>query len=273
MPGRFVIWAPSMHNEPASKCGYCHGNKGGNRDQLFALDSWAHRYMNKMDVIEIENCTIGSFVEHMDVETYDRLCNMGFRRSGKFLYKVDPLRNCCRLYTIRTAPQELNMTKELKKCVNRFATRITGDDYRPAAIPSSDFVGKIVNAEMNSKKFHTRFEPALYSDEKYQLFVKYQENVHQDYNNSAKSFKRFLCDTPFGPEAVLGTQESWEQLNNWQRMRPGEKLKHVGPVHECYYYEGKLIAITVSDILPSGISSVYFIWDPDYSKWSLGKLA
>ena len=126
-------------------------------DQLFALDSWAHRYMNKMDVVKIENCTIGSFVEHMDVATYDRMCNMGFRRSGKFLYKVDPLRNCCRLYTIRTAPQELNMTKELKKCISRFATRITSEDYCPAAVASSDFVGKIVNAEMNSKTFYTRF--------------------------------------------------------------------------------------------------------------------
>ncbi|CAI6512879.1 Ate1p [Saccharomyces cerevisiae x Saccharomyces kudriavzevii VIN7] len=273
MSDRFVIWAPSMHSEPAAKCGYCHGSKGENRDQLFALDSWAQRYMGKLDAIEIDNCTIGSFVEHMDVATYDRLCNMGFRRSGKFLYKVDPLRNCCRLYTIRTVPQELNMTKELRKCVSRFVTRIVNDNSCTSPLPSRDFVGKIVDAELNSKTFHTRFEPAIYSDEKYQLFVKYQENVHQDYKNSPKSFKRFLCDTPFGLEAVLGTQESWDQLNNWQRMEPGEKLKHVGPVHECYYYEDKLIAITVSDILPSGISSVYFIWDPDYSKWSLGKLS
>ncbi|EJS43706.1 ate1p [Saccharomyces arboricola H-6] len=273
MSDRFVIWAPMVHSESASKCGYCHGDKGENRDQLFALDSWAQRYVDKLDTIDIENCTIGSFVERMDVITYDRLCNMGFRRSGKFLYKVDPLRNCCRLFTIRTTPQELDMTKELKKCVNRFAKRIIDDDSCISTVASCDFVGKIVNAELNSKTFHTRFEPALYSDEKYQLFVKYQENVHQDFKNSPKSFKRFLCDTPFGSESVLGTQESWDQLNNWQRMKPGEKLKHVGPVHECYYYDDKLIAITVSDILPSGISSVYFIWDPDYSKWALGKLS
>ncbi|KOG99489.1 arginyltransferase [Saccharomyces eubayanus] len=273
MSDRFVIWAPSIHSELAVKCGYCHGNKEENRDQLFALDSWAQQYVDELDAIEVNNCTMGSFVEHMDVATYDRLCNMGFRRSGKFLYKMDPLRNCCRLYTIRTTPQELVMSKELRKCVSRFVSRITDDGSRMAIVPGNDFVGKIVNAELNSTKFHTKFEPALYSDEKYQLFVKYQERVHQDFKNSPKSFKRFLCDTPFGPESILGTQESWDQLNNWQSMKPGEKLMHMGPVHECYYYEGKLIAITVSDILPSGISSVYFIWDPDYSKWSLGKLS
>ena len=36
--------------------------------------------------------------------------------------------------------------------------------------------------------------------------------------------------------------------------------------------DGKLIAISVLDFLPSGLSSVYFIWDPDYAHLSLGTL-
>lgn len=35
--------------------------------------------------------------------------------------------------------------------------------------------------------------------------------------------------------------------------------------------DGKLIAIAVIDILPKCVSSVYFIYDPDYSFLALGK--
>lgn len=42
--------------------------------------------------------------------------------------------------------------------------------------------------------------------------------------------------------------------------------------YEVLYYDGdKLIAIDLIDILPNGISSIYFYYDPDYSHLSLGK--
>jgi len=40
-----------------------------------------------------------------------------------------------------------------------------------------------------------------------------------------------------------------------------------------YYDKNKLIAIDLIDILPDGISSIYFYYDPDYSHLSLGKLS
>lgn len=40
-----------------------------------------------------------------------------------------------------------------------------------------------------------------------------------------------------------------------------------------YKIDRKIIGISVIDILPSCISSVYFIWDPDYAWASLGKLS
>jgi arginyl-tRNA--protein-N-Asp/Glu arginylyltransferase len=36
--------------------------------------------------------------------------------------------------------------------------------------------------------------------------------------------------------------------------------------------DGKLIAFSVLDILPGCVSSVYFVWDPDYAWASLGKV-
>ncbi len=40
-----------------------------------------------------------------------------------------------------------------------------------------------------------------------------------------------------------------------------------------YKVDDKIIGISVIDILPSCVSSVYFIWDPDWAWASLGKLS
>jgi arginine-tRNA-protein transferase len=40
-----------------------------------------------------------------------------------------------------------------------------------------------------------------------------------------------------------------------------------------YRVDGALIAISVIDILPSCVSSVYFSWDPDWAWASLGKVS
>ena len=40
-----------------------------------------------------------------------------------------------------------------------------------------------------------------------------------------------------------------------------------------YRVDDKLIGISVIDILPLCVSSVYFIWDPDWAWASLGKIS
>ena len=40
-----------------------------------------------------------------------------------------------------------------------------------------------------------------------------------------------------------------------------------------YYDEGKLIGVDLVDVLVDGISSIYFYYDPEYIKYSLGKLS
>ncbi len=40
-----------------------------------------------------------------------------------------------------------------------------------------------------------------------------------------------------------------------------------------YRIDGKLVGISVVDILPLCVSSVYFIWDPEYAWASLGKIS
>ena len=40
-----------------------------------------------------------------------------------------------------------------------------------------------------------------------------------------------------------------------------------------YFFEERLIAVDLIDILEDGISSIYFYYDPDFAKYSLGKLS
>lgn len=40
-----------------------------------------------------------------------------------------------------------------------------------------------------------------------------------------------------------------------------------------YYFEDKLIAVDLIDILDDGVSSIYFYYDPDFASYSLGKLS
>ncbi|MDD3344722.1 MAG: arginyltransferase [Sulfurospirillaceae bacterium] len=40
-----------------------------------------------------------------------------------------------------------------------------------------------------------------------------------------------------------------------------------------YYYEDKLIGVDLIDVLDDGVSSIYFYYDPEYSRYSLGRLS
>ncbi|CAH1759216.1 13095_t:CDS:10 [Entrophospora sp. SA101] len=99
-------------------------------------------------------------------------------------------------------------------------------------------------------RFKIVLEKSSFTKEKYQLYFKYQTNVHDDkeYEVSESGFRRFLYEPSSKPNT------------------PG-----YGSFHQCYYLDDKLIAVAVLDILPSCISSVYFFYDNDYSAMQLGK--
>lgn len=265
-----VLLAP-MYMEDRH-CGYCKGSK----QDHWALESWLKKNKRATSV------TIGMSAEQMTCQQYDILMNKGFRRSGTFLYKPDLLRNCCRLYTIRTTLDQMKVAKQHRQVLNRFVRAIseeTDEKSKGNGKTNKKFSMKsIIEAEKSSSRFHTHFEPAAFTNEKYQLYKKYQVAVHNDKESDVTpaSFKRFLCDTPFPQREVDGTKQHFETLNTWVKQwpqRPTMTNRRVGPTHECYYLDEKLIAISVMDFLPSGVSSVYFIWDPDYAHLSLGTLS
>jgi len=117
-------------------------------------------------------------------------------------------------------------------------------------IKSSNFVANKQQKRCfkKGKRFHTRIHPANFDAQHYRLFEQYINSRHADgdmYPTSEKQYKEFiLCD--------------------WMNT---QFLDFIEPT------TGQLIACCVFDQLNTGLSAVYTFFDPDYSRFSLGRLA
>lgn len=107
------------------------------------------------------------------------------------------------------------------------------------------------------------------TDEKYELFRRYQAGIHgekEDTISSRRSWERFLVDAPFptrSAELPLANDDIYGVFHHEYRCRCTALTTD----------QGKLIAVGVVDVLPACISSVYVFYDPSYSHWQLGKLS
>ena len=54
---------------------------------------------------------------------------------------------------------------------------------------------------------------------------------------------------------------------------PAHLPSHYGSYHQLYRLDGRLVAMSVIDVLPSCVSSVYFMWEKEYERFSLGKVS
>jgi len=110
--------------------------------------------------------------------------------------------------------------------------------------------------------FEVTLEPSSYTDEKFALFQSYEKNIHNKPEKRSESFQRFLVETPLQMEPIP-----------YPTATPAHLPSHYGSYHQLYRLDGRLIAMGVIDILPSCVSSVYFMWEKEYEKFSLGKLS
>lgn len=58
----------------------------------------------------------------------------------------------------------------------------------------------------------------------------------------------------------------------YQTPPPSHLPSHFGSYHQMYRLDGELIAVGVLDILPGCVSSVYFMYNAKWEKYSLGKV-
>lgn len=202
-------------------CGYCNGSK------------------------KSPSVTMGFQVEELSLEEYDELIQLGFRRSGHFVYKMDLLRTCCPMYTIRTQWSAFTPRKEHRQDVKRFMKQLG------VSMGGNESIDDVISGLTSMGRLEIKMETNEFTYDKYELFERYQKEIHHDDDTSKRGFMSFLCDSPL--------ESSVSEMK--------------GSLHQCYYLDNKLIAIAVLDILPSGISSVYFIYDPDCKAMVLGKIS
>lgn len=204
-----------------------------------------------------ESYIYGISFKELTINEYQQLIDRGFRRSGSFIYKPDVRRSCCPQYTIRLDVDKFKPTKDQRHTINRFSKFMNASSNNEKSKKNhgkdnSFNLVDTVNKGEESGDLVIKLDDATYTEEKFELFKKYQVHVHNDAEdeNKPSGFKRFLCTNVF---------------------TDGDDVH--GAKHQLYYYKGELIAIGVIDILPRCVSSVYLIWHPDYAKLTMGKVA
>ncbi|KAI0082575.1 hypothetical protein K474DRAFT_1655378 [Panus rudis PR-1116 ss-1] len=257
-----------------STCGYC-----GPPGQRSATKSNCHA----AELIPIR----------MTCDTYQKMIDRGWRRSGTFCYKPDNKRTCCPQYTIKLDALQFKPSKSQRKLVNRFnrdilhgeggetAEKMNVDNGKGKAKtnghtkPSKREAPFVLEVDIHASeasflagqeelahRFEVTLEHSSYTEEKFALFQEYQREVHKENEKQPSGFKRFLVESPLRYEDIP-----------YPRPPPDHLPKQYGSYHQVYRLDGKLVAMGVIDILPNCVSSVYFMYDKECSKYALGKLS
>jgi len=200
------------------------------------------------------------------------MIDRGWRRSGTYCYKPDLEISCCPQYTIRLNALDFVPTKQQRKLLRRWDNYVYGErgDQKAKCKKKSepDFLTLLHHseaeysaAETASHKFTVTLEESTYTPEKFALFSRYQKEIHNDTANP-RGFKGFLIESPLNREPIT-----------YSTTKIGSLPKAYGSYHQLYRLDGQLIAIGVLDILPGCVSSVYFMYDKRWEKFSLGKIS
>ncbi|CAE6426484.1 unnamed protein product [Rhizoctonia solani] len=245
-----------IYGSQLSSCGYCTKKDGSVRPRT------SH--------------TVSMSPLQMSCSVYKRLLDRGWRRSGDYLYKPNLKESCCPQYTIKLDALNLKLSKSQRKALNKWNRFIiNGDNTTITAAKNPLPLVELVHAadisvqeSQGCKPAHrleVTLEPSSYTDEKYQLYLKYQVSIHEDTGNTPNGFERFLVTSAIRQEPIPYRNTS---------TQPAYPLPtHYGSYHQMYRVDGQLIAIGVIDILPGCVSSVYFMYAPEWNAWSLGKVS
>ncbi|OSD04358.1 hypothetical protein PYCCODRAFT_1364194 [Trametes coccinea BRFM310] len=230
----------------------------------------------------------------LSCRVYQGMIDRGWRRSGTYCYMPDLKRSCCPQYTIKLDALQFKQSKSQRKLLNRFNRFVIHGDNRGADDPMEGTSKEASKAAQKSGKgkgntahvfeltkdihasevnfldanspaahnFEVTLEPSSFTEEKFALYKSYQKEIHHDDDKAPSSFKRFLVQSPLIPQPI-----------EYPSGRPSHLPENYGSYHQLYRLDGELIAVGVIDILPHCVSSVYFMYEKKWEKFSLGKLS
>lgn len=212
------------------------------------------------------------------------MIDRGWRRSGTYCYKPDLRRSCCPAYTIKLDALKFSPSKSQRKIISRWNRFVLHGDRSVDAASQKEALstGKasaknppfslseaihsteysVCTSDNPVHKFEVTLEPSSFTEEKFVLYQKYQQEIHHEKEKAPGGFKRFLVETPLHRDAII-----------YPGARPDHLPREYGSYHQMYRLDGELIAIGVIDILPNCVSSVYFMYDIKWERFSLGKLS
>ena len=102
-----------------------------------------------------------------------------------------------------------------------------------------------------------KLEKAKFEKESFEIYKRYCKIIHKSEKESESGYTDFLCS----------------QALDYQLIKTKEgKALFCGCYHMKYFFNDKLFAVGVIDLVPHGLSSVYFFYDPlpEYKKLGLG---
>lgn len=102
------------------------------------------------------------------------------------------------------------------------------------------------------------------TEERYLLYQKYQLAIHKE-TTTVQSYNNFIGISP-----IINKYINLPPDLNTKTRHPELYPKHYGMHNLIHRIDGKIIAVTVIDILPNYFESLYCYYDPDFSFLDLG---
>lgn len=116
----------------------------------------------------------------------------------------------------------------------------------------------------------------MFTEELYEVYVRYEKAVHKK-DRERDNLKRFLCNSPVydaSKDLQIARNSSLIDTNmideTFREFKDEGVFPGFGTFHMYHRIDGKLVAMSVIDILKETLVSCYCIYDPDLSFLSLG---
>ncbi len=153
---------------------------------------------------------------------------------------------------------DLDASPRQKRKLSHDSVPDVKDKKARVLVTTPNWLGIIRDAEsfhQNGQIFRVEIKRAAFEEDTHELYIRYQTVIHDDEaaECTKSRFSNFLVSSPLIP-----------QESNVEGF-PGH-----GSFHYKYFLDDKLLAVEVVDILPNCLSSVYFMYDPEYAFLSLG---
>ncbi|GBE79744.1 Arginyl-tRNA--protein transferase 1 [Sparassis crispa] len=218
------------------------------------------------------------------------MIDRGWRRSGTYCYKPDLKRSCCPQYTIKLDALQFKPSRSQRKLLHRWNRFVLYDEHggvdhdssanktdlrkrKPTKSKGKEQAFSLTSEihaserrtttdEKPAHSFEVTLELSSYTDEKFKLYQSYQKEIHHETEEKPSGFKGFLVESPLHSETIPYSAPCPEHLP-----------RAYGSYHQLYRLDGELIAMGVIDIVPSCVSSVYFMYEKKWERFSLGKLS